>query len=318
MRCSLRVLVVTNMFPTRAEPWFGSFVRDQVEDLQSLGIDLRVLHFDARRRVLNYARAARDVRRMVVREHFDLVHAHYGLTGAVAVLQRRTPVVTTFHGSDYNGWVPWQRYVSWVVARSSLPIVVSEEGRRSLGRPSAPIVPCGVDLELFRPIDRVRARGELGWRQEGRYVLLPGSRANRRKRPDLFDATLAEARKAVADLEGVSLDGYSREQVALAFNAADVTLMTSAREGSPVAVRESLACMTPVISVTVGDVEEVLAGLSGCGVYPSEPGALAVGVLDALAAERHSNLRRRAERHSRRRVAERLAELYSSVHAEKR
>jgi teichuronic acid biosynthesis glycosyltransferase TuaC len=313
MRHSLRVLVVTNMFPTEEEPWFGSFVRDQVDDLQTLGIDLHLLHFDARHHVLHYARAVRDVRRIVSKEHFDIVHAHYGLTGAVAVLQRRAPVVTTFHGSDYNGWVPWQRYVSWVVARRSFPIVVSEEGRRSLGRPSAPIVPCGVDLELFQPIDRVRARGKLGWRQEGRYILLPGSRANRRKRPDLFDAAVAEARKAVAGLEGVSLDGYSREQVALAFNAADVTLMTSAREGSPVAVRESLACMTPVISVPVGDVEQVLAGLSGCGIFPSEPRALARGVLDALATDRHPDLRRRAERDSRRCVAERLAALYESV-----
>ena len=97
----------------------------------------------------------------------------------------------------------------------------------------------------------------------GRYVLLPGSRANRRKRADLFDEAMAEARKHIPLLRGVTLEGMSRERAALALNAADVVLMTSDREGSPVAVRESLACMTPVVSVDVGDVAEVLARPTG-------------------------------------------------------
>ena len=49
-------------------------------------------------------------------------------------------------------------------------------------------------------------------------------------------------------------------------NAVDVTLLTSDWEGSPGAVRESLACQTPVVSVPVGDVPNVLSGLPGCAV----------------------------------------------------
>jgi teichuronic acid biosynthesis glycosyltransferase TuaC len=310
---SLRVLVVTNMFPTPEEPWFGSFVRDQVEDLRRLGIDLRVLNFDGRGQALNYARAAREVRRIVAEEHFDLVHAHYGLTGCVVALQSRVPLVTTFHGSDYNGWIWWQRYVSWAVARRSFPIVVSEEGRRSLGCWSAAVIPAGVDTELLEPADRASTRRQLGWREDGPYVLFPGSRTNRRKRVDLFDAVVTEVRKAVPGLQVVALEGYTRGQTALVLNAVDVTVMTSDREGSPVTVRESLACMTPVVSVEVGDVAQVISDLPGCGVFPRQPQELALGVLDALAAERHPDLRRRAQETSRRRVAERLAAIYADV-----
>ena len=32
----------------------------------------------------------------------DIIHAHYGLSGLLANLQRKIPVVTTFHGSDIN------------------------------------------------------------------------------------------------------------------------------------------------------------------------------------------------------------------------
>ena len=310
---SLRVLLVTNMYPTEDEPWFGCFIRDQAEDLNALGLDVRVLSFDGRRDRLNYLRAARKVRELVGRERFDVVHAHYGLTGAVATLQRKAPLVTTFHGSDYNGWSPWQRYVSWFVARRSTPIVMSDEGRSALGRPSAAVIPCGVDTELFTPLDRRAARRKLEWQEDGHYVLFPGSRANRRKRADLFDATVAEARKEVPLLRDVALEGLSREHVALAMAAADVTVMTSDAEGSPVAVRESLSCMTPVVSVEVGDVLEVVANLRGCSIHPRDPRALARGVLDAIAAGKHSELRERAERFSRRVVAERVAAVYASL-----
>jgi teichuronic acid biosynthesis glycosyltransferase TuaC len=312
-RLPLKVLFVTNLYPTPEEPWLGCWVRDQGEDLATLGLDVDVLHFDGRPASLNYLRTAREIRRRVNRQGFDLIHAHYGLTGAAATFQRDVPVVTTFHGSDCNGAIPWQRYLSWVVARRSLPVFVSEEGRRMLGRPSAPVIPAGVDTELFTPLSRRAARRQLGWPEDRRYVLLPGSRSLLAKRADLFDAVLAEVQKVEPDLSGVALAGFSREQVALVLNAVDVVLMTSDREGSPVTVREALACNTPVVSVAVGDLRGVLAGLPGCGIFARDPRALARGVFDALAAGRHPDLRRRAERHSRRAVAERVVALYSSL-----
>jgi glycosyltransferase involved in cell wall biosynthesis len=178
------------------------------------------------------------------------------------------------------------------------------------------VIPAGVDTELFQPIDRRAARRRLGWEEDAHYVLLPGARSIRAKRADLFDAVVADVRKGVPALKGVALEGFSREQAALVFNAVDVTLMTSDREGSPVTVRESLACLTPVVSVEVGDVMQVVADLPGCGIFPRQPTALARGVLDALAAERHPDLRRRAEQTSRRQVAERVAALYAAVAAD--
>jgi teichuronic acid biosynthesis glycosyltransferase TuaC len=308
-----KVLFVTNLYPTAEEPWRGCWVRDQAEDLAALGVDLQVIHFDGRPDPLNYLRAAREVRRRIDRESFDLIHAHYGLTGAAASLQRRVPTVTTFHGSDCTGAIPWQRYLSWAVARLSFPVFVSAEGQRMLGCPSAPVVPAGVDTELFTPIPRHTARSRLGWAEDQQYVLLPGSRSIVSKRADLFDAVLTEAQKVEPDLSGIELAGFSREQVALVLNAVDVVLMTSDREGSPVTVREALACNTPVVSVDVGDLRDVLAGLPGCGVFPREPQALAQSVLEALATGRNPELRKRAERYSRSVVAERLVALYSSA-----
>jgi glycosyltransferase involved in cell wall biosynthesis len=111
----------------------------------------------------------------------------------------------------------------------------------------------------------------------------------------------------------VSLENFSREEVANVMNAVDVTLVTSNFEGSPVAVKESLACMTPVVSVPVGDLPQLVSGLPGCEIVPRDPLELADAILRALSSGRDPILRHRAELLSRRRMAERTVALYESV-----
>jgi len=308
----MKVLVVTNMYPTASEPWFGSFVRDQVEDLRALGLDVELLSFDGRHRETEYGRAARRVRQLTRTGRFDLLHAHYGLAGAVALSQRSVPVVTTFHGSD-TGYIRWQRIVSAVVARWSVPIFVNRAGVHLLWCRSGHVIPAGVDTEVFVPADRSAIRHRLGWNEECSYILFPGSRHDQRKRPDLFAATVDALRTAGQRVEPVYLENLSRAESAEVIAAVDLTLMTSDWEGSPVAVRESLACETPVVSVPVGDVVETLAGLPGCEIAAREPAALAAAVTRALASPRSHALRERALATSRARTAERVAAVYGEV-----
>jgi glycosyltransferase involved in cell wall biosynthesis len=309
----MQVLAVTNMFPTPTEPWYGCFVKEQIDDLAALGVELDVLHFDGRSDRSAYLRAARETRARLRRRGYDLIHAHYGLTGAAAAFARpRVPLVTTFHGSDYAG-PAWQRAVSTAVARRSLPIVVSEAGRTRLFASAAKVIPMGVDTKLFTPVERRAARRALGWREESRYALLPGSRRNPAKGAALFDAAVESARARVPELVGVALEGLDRHEVALAFNAADVTVVASRNEGSPVTVRESLACTTPVVSVAVGDVPSVISGLPGCAVVPRDPLALADAICTALEAPRDPSLRARAETLSRAAIARRVLDVYARV-----
>lgn len=307
----MRVLTVTNMYPTPSEPWFGSFVKDQIEALRRLGVWVDVLSFDGRRDWRRYGTAVPEVRRLVSQSDFDVVHAHYGLTGAVALCQRQVPVVTTFHGSD-SAQVPWQRRVSWIVARRSTPIFVGVENARRLGLPDALVLPAGVDTALFQPADRAKARTALGWDHDPVYLLLPGARSNPIKRADLFDRVVELVRRSLPDVRGISLEGYSRHEVANIMNAVDVVLLTSDSEGSSVAVKEALACATPVVSVPAGDVPGVLAGLPGCAIAPRDPRELADAVLAALTV-RDAALRRRALDFSYDQVAAQLIEVYSGV-----
>jgi glycosyltransferase involved in cell wall biosynthesis len=124
---------------------------------------------------------------------------------------------------------------------------------------------------------------------------------------------LQELGPDVPRLTPVSLEGFTREQVVDVMNAVDVTLMTSVFEGSPVAAKESLACMTPVVSVSVGDMPELLAGLPGCSIAPRDPVALAMAVLSAFECRGDIELRRRAEQFSCARMAEETLALYRRV-----
>jgi glycosyltransferase involved in cell wall biosynthesis len=309
----VNVVCVTNMYPTPAEPGLGLFVKRQVDGLRALGVGVAVIAFDGRSDKRAYGRAARVLARVVRERDADLVHAHYGLTGAVALSQRHAPVVTTFHGSDV-GYVRWQAPISWLVARRCrAPVFVNAGGARRLGLPDAPVICAGVDTELFAPIDRTEARRALGWDAERPYVLFPGARESAVKRADLFDAAVREAQRERPDLVPVVLDGYSRADVPVVMNAVDVTLMTSDSEGAPVTIKESLACTTPVVSVAVGDVPEVIASLPGCAIAPRDARALAQGVLRAVGADRDPALRARAEEFSEPRMARRTLDLYEAI-----
>jgi teichuronic acid biosynthesis glycosyltransferase TuaC len=307
----VRVLVLTNMYPSESEPYAGIFVHEQVQDLRALGVEIDVLHFNGRTHWFEYVRAMASVRSTVRRNRYDIAHAHYGLTGAVALAQRRVPVVTTFHGSD-TGYIPWQARVSRVVARHTTPVFVSRANSLSLSVPGA-VVPVGVDTEVFRPLPRDVARRRLGWDPGGRYVLFPGAPSRRVKRYDLFQAAFALVESSSPEAKAILFDGYERRQAPLVMNAIDCLLMTSDSEGSPVTVKEALACETPVVSVAVGDVDEVISGLPGCAVVERDPAKLAAAVLAAMSAPRSSALRERAQLYERKGLASRLVDLYEEL-----
>jgi glycosyltransferase involved in cell wall biosynthesis len=304
----LKVIVLTNMLPSPGRQTYGIFVHDQIEDLAGLGVDVTTLFIDGSEHRSNYFRGVQELRRLLSRREFDLVHAHYGLTGAVAIAQRQVPVVTTFHGSDCE--ITWQRVVSRTVARWCTPVFVSQDLAMRLGCEAAHVIPAGVDLEVFQPINQADARRALGWPEKEHVALLPGSRGNPVKNAALFDAAIAAARRDLPDLRGASLEGLSRKQVALTMNACDVVVMTSTSEGSPVTVKEALACCIPVVSVPVGDIESLVGGLLGCAIVARDPSLIGKRIVDAVSAKGRSEFRARVMPFSRQQVASRVLDVY--------
>jgi teichuronic acid biosynthesis glycosyltransferase TuaC len=265
----MRVLVVTSMYPTPSRPGLGGFVRDQVDALREMdGLDVEVFAFDPGG-ASRFARAAARLRRTHGRHDFDLVHAHYGLSGWVALaLGRRAPLIVTFHGTDLDHRVvgPLSRALAPLVdVTAPVSARLARRGLPGAGTTrAAPILPCGVNLDRFGPRDRREARRRLGLAADGRYLLFPADPARPEKR---HDRALELARAVDAEL--LTYGGLDPDQVPDTINAANAVLATSDREGFGLAPLEALACDVPVLSTDVGIAPLALRGIGGtlCAPY---------------------------------------------------
>jgi glycosyltransferase involved in cell wall biosynthesis len=267
----MRVLIVTNMWPTEERPALGSFVRDQVEALRAIdGLDVELFAFAPSGGFRPYVQATRELRRRYRRERFDVVHAHYGLTAWCTLALRGAPRVVTFHGTDLgHRWVgPLSRRVA---KRVDLPATASgwlarhpRYGLRGAGvERRVAVLPCGVNLTRFQPIDRREARERLGLAADRRFLLFPSDPARPEKRHDRA-SELADAAGATL----LSYDATPPSDVPLLINAANAVVVTSDREGFGLATLEALACDVPVLSTDVGIAPLALSGVQGTLVAP--------------------------------------------------
>lgn len=138
-----------------------------------------------------------------------------------------------------------------------------------------------VDMDIFRPGDKQQARAAYGLPSDAFVILFVG-RLARVKRLDLALQALMELRQqrpdAILVVAGQGEDGeriqdlasdlppgavvfvgeVAPAKVASVFQAADVLILCSVTEGSPLVVKEALACGVPVVSTAVGEVPSVI------------------------------------------------------------
>ncbi|MBC7260456.1 MAG: glycosyltransferase, partial [Chloroflexi bacterium] len=235
-----RVLVVTNMYPDEQNPDFGTFVHEQVVGLRSRGLEVNVLVVGGKRRKLSYVEGLRRFRRQLRACHYDLIHAHYVFSGIIARLQRKCPLVVSFHGAaEIVGWVGL--LCKMLAPLADAVTVTSEQHKAQLGRKDAYVIPCGVDLELFVPMPKEMARQQLGLPQDKKLVLFAGI-LRPEKRLDVIQAAVEELRRHDDRVDLIIATGQPHERMPLYMNACDVLALASDYEGSPVVIKEAMAC----------------------------------------------------------------------------
>jgi glycosyltransferase involved in cell wall biosynthesis len=305
----VRALVLSNMLPDTGHPERGAFVRDQVRALGSIAdIEVELYEFSPGPRAL--LDACRDLRTRHRYRPLDVVHAHFGLTAwcALAITSRAHAV--TLHGTDVVH--PRTRLLTRaVLPRIGLIGAVSESlvsqipGRRARDR--AQVLPCGVDLERFRPIPRADARAELGLDPAQPCVLFAADPSRSAKR---YDRAVAVA----GDVALLTLGGVAPDRVPLFVNAANAVLVPSEHEGFGLAVLEALACEVPVLATPVGIHRTALEGVAGtlCENFDRERWR---SVLEPHLSDPDPRIdgRRHAERFSAQRMAERIVAAWRTV-----
>jgi len=254
-----------------------------------------------------YAAAARAMQSMIdAGARFDVIDAHYFYPDGVAAvwLAKRfgLPVVITARGSDITLFpeYPGPRRMILAAAEAADAIITVSAGLRdalaALGADAHKITVLrnGVDLNMFTPHGRAQARAALGVR--GRVALSVGALIPR-KGHELTIAALAElpgwtlliagegpergALLAHAAAIGVAdrvrlLGPVPHAALAQLFSAADVSVLSSSREGWANVLLESMACGTPVVASPIpGNPEVVQSRAAGLIAAARTPHAIA-------------------------------------------
>jgi D-inositol-3-phosphate glycosyltransferase len=295
---------------------------------------------------------------------YDIVHSHYWMSGVVAMRlceRWKTPHVAMFHtlGEVKNRArqgehePPARIAAERAIATTANSITVSSSHEAHLltalyGAPESALVlvPCGVDMDRFAPMDKEQARRSLGLRDGERIILFVG-RIEPLKGIDILigaaaqlhddenfkvlivggdaraDGQIAELR---AQAERLGIDHHvsfvgavDHEELPLYYNAADVCVVPSYYESFGLVAVESMACGTPVVASRVGGLTSTVRDGETGYLIPwrcPEPFAERLELLldnDELRASFGRAAREAVERFRWANVADAVAALYESL-----
>lgn len=229
---------------------------------------------------------------------YDVLHSHYWMSGVAGEkLKARwgVPHVAMFHtlaeaksSSRAGEREPAQRVeAERLIARQADRIVVAGQDERQIlvrsygaSAERIAVVPCGVNLDLFQPIEKQEARRRLGLEDDDRILLfvgrieplkgvdiLLGAAAQVEAESDCFvlviggdsstpDGEMAHLRDLASEL-GIAervkfLGAVEHERLPMFYSAADVCVVPSFYESFGLVALESMACGTPVVASRVG------------------------------------------------------------------
>jgi len=276
------------------------FSRRQAASLEEQGVVIQRCSLQSRTAPRMLWSEFLRLRRCIHEHKADLVHAHFGTkTAFLCTRIRSVPVVVTYHGSDLNPCPSANRFHQWLshrlshaaTRRAAAMICVSNEllGRLRHNRERAHVIPMGIDPHLFRPIPQLEARSVLGWSADRKVLLFNCGKEPKIKRLDLAEAAYDHAKRECPGLElEILRGGIDPEKIPIYLNAADALIVTSDFEGSPMIVKEALACRLPLVSVPVGDVPERIADDHMSAIAPRDPAALGKAIATIIRGSRRS------------------------------
>jgi glycosyltransferase involved in cell wall biosynthesis len=331
----MRILLVTQMWPSPAHPDLGSFLVPVARELEELGNEVDVAAISRRGGPRSdYGRLARDAVVRARRKRPDVVFAHFlfptGAAGALAASAVRAPLVVMAHGQDVAnlGRIAGVTAATRVIVRRSARLIANSRwladrlaARVPAARAKLEIADCGVDLDAFAPRPAAPARRELDWDGDEPAFVCVGSLIERKNVVRLADAVerlgggrLAfvgdgPLRGALAGRPGVRITGrIPQREVPRWIAACDVLCQPSLIEPFGQATLEGMAMERSVVATTVGGPSEFVTQEAGVLADPCDTAGL------SAALERATKLpapnpaaRAAAAEHDVRRQAARMA-----------
>ncbi len=292
-----------------------TFVREQGEALQQLGCEVEY-YAVVGKGMKGYLRNVKPLRKKIQEFQPDVVHAHFGLCGMVAVLaaRKKVPVVITCHNGEtltqYGNII-----TSFALRYADYTICVAQHiyDKLYLKPKQYCIQPCGIDLKDLPLMDKQVAMKEMGLPEGKVNILFGGSFTNARKNAPLAKAAIALLQRD--DINLIEMKGFNRFQVAMLLNGCDMLLLPTKSEGSPQVLKEAMACNCPVVATDVADIAFLLEGVTNSYVTTFDPKDVADKIQRVIDCGERTNGRERIEelKLDNPQVAETILGIYQSI-----
>ena len=265
----MRILLIHSGNKVAGDSSKYTFVLEQGMALQQLDCEVEY-YAVVGKGVRGYLKNVKPLRKKIEEFKPDIVHAHYGLCGMVAVLaaRKKVPVVITCHNGETL--TKFGNIISSLAVRKADYTIYVEQHIRDLSYFKArnySIIPCGVPMEEMTITPYAEARKQLGWSDDKKYILFGGAFDNERKNYALLRDAVERIRglevSGLEDVECVEMKNLTRSQCVLKMCACDLFALPSHSEGSPQALKEAMAVNTPCLATDIADVRELFGNESG-------------------------------------------------------
>lgn len=268
--------------------------------------------------IKGYLKQIPHLRKYLKSNSYDIIHAHFSFSGFVAALAGANPLVVSLMGSDIYSSYKYKYFIypfKWFFWDSI--VVKSVEMKKALGFLKVKVLPNGVDINKFRPINKDEAVKKLKWDSEYQHILFAANPSRPEKNFNL-------AKEAYEDISGYmdvqlhALVDVPHDLVPYYINASDVIILTSLWEGSPNVIKEAMACNKPIVTTDVGDVNWLLKNLNGCFVVNNNQDEISGAMSAAL---KYSKMHKETEGRKRiiklridsNNIAKRLITIYQNI-----
>lgn len=278
-----RTLKIIHVIPFHPSPSSFIFAKRQVEDLSKLGHRNELFFFNTSFSIIGFYKQLIQLKRLAKNFKPDIIHAHYGTINAYfASFITNVPLVVSFHGSDLNFTkdVHWLReklgkLLSRSAAKSARRIIcVSEllQTKLPIGNEKSMVISSGVNTEHFKKLNRTECKSALNLSESKNYIFF---NANNPIVKRLDIALEAVALLKDFNVELLSLKGnVDPTEIPIYLNASVAVLLCSDSEGSPMVIKEAMACGLPIVSTDVGDVKSRIVGVEQCYIVDQNAEAI--------------------------------------------
>jgi len=244
--------------------------------------------------------------------NYDIVHAHNIFCGFLCGIALLKPLVVSLMGWNVQKYylkilIYIFNFIFWDYC-----IVKSQSMQLALKNIKVEVIPNGVDINFFKPMNKKKAQEYLNWDLEKKHFLFAADPKIPIKNYSLckqaFDILYND--KYVLH----TLGDVKRENMPYYYNASDVVIFTSKGEGSPNVIKEAMACNCKIVSVRVGDVPERFADVQGCFLCKYQVEDVAFKIIEALKFPNEKvTSREKILSLNSSLIADRLSQVYHSV-----